>query len=184
MSHSGSVLAVLGEVNVDRILDYRGGKMPHLLGTSPEGILSDAPNILFGKHRMRMARNSNRDWLTEMKEVLSEWWEEELYCLSSVAARQKLVSIFGHPDVGCKPLARALESNGEDLVSAVRQLEQCRSPSRNASPQRTANLQQSTAPNFISAWSLHTESAAPAPPNSPVPPRQGLTNYKLCSQEG
>jgi hypothetical protein len=117
MSHSGEVTALLGETTVQRILDHaRGGGMSdqnitnfiQLLGTRPDNILTGRPNILYGKHRQRSARLVSRPPADEMRETLSDWWEEELFALARPAALARLVSAFSHPDVGCKALARTL----------------------------------------------------------------------------
>jgi hypothetical protein len=116
MANIYQVINKVGENNVDHILNYmRGGKMndqnitdfSELLGRPPH---PDEPNILFGGHTKRMETNNTRPRDSQMRAILSDWWDEELFndAMSSEEAVEKLARAFSHPDIGCKPLGNKL----------------------------------------------------------------------------
>ena len=68
------------------------------------------PNILFGKHSIRMNRDKERELDTELHEVMKDWWLTSLYQMTRSAAMETLVKALSHSDVGCNPLAFKLSS--------------------------------------------------------------------------
>ena len=74
----------------------------------PSDSSSNAPNILFGKHTMRMRRDRERELDTELIQVISDWWETSLHAMNRRAALDMLVKALSHPNVYCNPLASNL----------------------------------------------------------------------------
>ena len=106
----------LGEECMKELLNFvRGGKMSDnqlrdfvfQLG-EPSDSSSNAPNILFGKHTMRMRRDRERELDTELIQVISDWWETSLHAMNRRAALDMLVKALSHPNVYCNPLASNL----------------------------------------------------------------------------
>ena len=67
-------------------------------------------NILLGRHKARMGRNSQRNFEDEMQDILGDWWTQ--HCLHQIpqrAALEQLIQIFDKID-GCKPLAFELKN--------------------------------------------------------------------------
>ena len=109
---------LLGEECMKELLNYvRGGKMNDSqvrdfvfqLG-EPSDSASNAPNILFGKHTIRMRRDKERELDTELLQVISDWWETSLHVMTRQAALDMLVKALSHPNVYCNPLASNLLS--------------------------------------------------------------------------
>ena len=109
---------LLGKECMTELLNYvRGGKMSDnqfrdfvfQLG-EPSDSASNAPNILFGKHTIRMRRDKERELDTELIQVLSDWWETSLHAMNRPAALDLLVKALSHPNVYCNPLASNLSS--------------------------------------------------------------------------
>ena len=107
---------LLGEECMTELLNYvRGGKMSDnqfkdfvfQLGEPSDGS-SNAPNILFGKHTIRMRRDKERELDTELLQVISDWWETSLHAMNRRAALDMLVKALSHPNVYCNPLASNL----------------------------------------------------------------------------
>ena len=108
----------LGEECMKELLNYvRGGKMSDSqfkdfvfqLG-EPSDSSSNAPNILFGNHILRMMRDKERKLDTELIQVISDWWETSLHAMNRQAALDMLVKALSHPNVYCNPLASNLLS--------------------------------------------------------------------------
>ena len=78
----------------------------------------DGPNVIFGNHIRRMERDRFAASYTLLKCILSDWWGEELYELSSEEALSKLVQTFQDPEVALRPLANQLQSTGAGDGSA------------------------------------------------------------------
>ena len=67
------------------------------------------PNVLLGRHKARMGRNSLRNFEDEMQDILGDWWTH--HCLHQIPQRtalEQLIKIFDEID-GCKPLAFKLK---------------------------------------------------------------------------
>ena len=63
-----------------------------------------------GNHKVRVTSGRPCD-KTEMRHILGDWWEKELFQLTSREALQRLVAIFEDPDVDLRPLASQLRNN-------------------------------------------------------------------------
>ena len=118
MSFQREAENLLGEECMKELVNYvRGGKMSDnqlrdfvfQLG-EPSDSASNAPNILFGKHTIRMRRDKERELDTELIRVISDWWETSLHAMSRRAALDMLVKALSHPNVYCNPLASNLLS--------------------------------------------------------------------------
>ena len=116
---------LLGEECMKELLNYvRGGKMSDnqlrdfvfQLG-EPSDSASNAPNILFGKHTIRMRRDKERELDTELIQVLSDWWETSLHAMNRPAALDLLVKALSHPNVYCNPLASNLSSLSKKVAN-------------------------------------------------------------------
>ena len=113
MSNHDQVLDRLGEDAVKKILDFtRGGKLSRQnvkdfafhLGRPAD------PNVVYGKHLHRTEGGSGEAGLdVEVRKILSDWWNEKLHEMTTVAALEKLVRIFLSDDVSCKPLAQDIQ---------------------------------------------------------------------------
>ena len=106
----------LGEKFVDKIHDHAVTisdddlkEIATQLGEIPQG----GPNRISGEHDRRMNRNMNRGNQVLLREMLMDWWNEELYGLSTEAGRKKLIDIFKSSTLSVKgnnkPLAEKLE---------------------------------------------------------------------------
>ena len=118
MSFQREAINLLGEECMKELLNYvRGGKMSDnqfkdfvfQLG-EPSDSSSNAPNILFGNHILRMMRDKERRLDTELNQVISDWWETSLHAMNRQAALDMLVKALSHPNVYCNPLASNLLS--------------------------------------------------------------------------
>ena len=117
MSHSCNVEDKLGEDVVNEIIDHvQNGLMSDQnmtdfakrlgkLANDPE-----AANVLYGQHMMRMERSRNRNNSSEMMAILSDWWNHELFNMTTDDALKKLIKIFKSRDLLFKPLATKLET--------------------------------------------------------------------------
>ena len=65
-------------------------------------------NRIFGTHKKRMDGNRDRDLASEMKDILSDWYNEELYNMKRQDALTKLINIFVSSEVHCPPLAKKI----------------------------------------------------------------------------
>ena len=64
-----------------------------------------------GKHNRRMEENPKRmSDGAELREILCDWYNSELFGMETEAAQQKLRDIFNSPDVDLKPLAKEIKS--------------------------------------------------------------------------
>ena len=118
MSYRREAENLLGKECMSALLDHvRGGKMKddklkdfvehlgELSKTDPK-----APNTLYGKHTLRMDRERDRGQDTELRQVMSDWWESSLFEMTQEAAIKALVKVLSHPDVSCKVLASKLST--------------------------------------------------------------------------
>ena len=67
-----------------------------------------------GNHKIRVASGDPCD-KTEMRHILGDWWDKELFQLTSREALQRLVAIFEDPDVDLRPLASQLKKKIGDV---------------------------------------------------------------------
>ena len=83
MIYFKNIKALLGEAVDDVLNSVRNGdfskdqitSVAQHLGESED----DKPNILYGNHRRRMEGNKNRDYSTEMKDILSDLYNQKLF---------------------------------------------------------------------------------------------------------
>ena len=87
-------------------------------GTISANIMQDIAYKLHrsigGNHKIRVACGEPCD-KTEMRHILGDWWEKELFQLTSREALQRLVAIFEDPDVDLRPLAMQLRNKIGDV---------------------------------------------------------------------
>ena len=115
MSYYFKVKALLGEAVDDVLNSVRNGdfsedqikSVAEYLGASED----DRPNILFGNHRQRMEGNKNRRYSTEMKDILSDLYNQKLFDKTKEEWLSILIGVFYHPDVNMIPLAQKLETH-------------------------------------------------------------------------
>ena len=72
--------------------------------------LKDFVEHLHGNHTRRMSRERDRGQDTELRQVMSDWYETSLCNMSQEAAIKALVEALAHPDVSCKVLASKLST--------------------------------------------------------------------------
>ena len=101
------VKLVLDSARNGDISDSQMGSIAQKLGRDLDG-----PNQVFGNHIRRMERDRFAASDTLLKCILSDWWGEELYELSSEEALSKLVQTCQDPEVALRPLANQLQSTG------------------------------------------------------------------------
>ena len=117
MSHYPEAEAKLGKAATDLLFRYtRNGdisdqQMEDFVQRLGHPDHHDEANVLFGNHKKRMERDKNRDQSAELRDVLSDWWNEQLFEdeMTQQIALAKLVSIFQGDDIHLKPLAKALK---------------------------------------------------------------------------
>ena len=110
MSHFLDVERLLGRDTLARILNYvisgnlsdqKIKDFAQRLGSDPES------NILFGNHTTRVGRDRERGKGEEVREVLSDWWNQELHAMTKEDAIGRLVEVF--TKIGAHPLAKHLK---------------------------------------------------------------------------
>ena len=75
------------------------------LGKIPGGV----PNRVLGDYSRRMERNQNKSKQVLLREMLSVWWNEELYDMSTEAGRNKLINIFKSDTITGRDIVAKLE---------------------------------------------------------------------------
>ena len=124
MSYRREVENLLGKECLTSLLNHvRGGKMSdqqlkdfvlhlgELTKTDPK-----APNILYGKHTLRMSRDRGRGQDTELLQVMCDWWENSLFEMTQDAGIKALIKALSHPDVHCNALASELSTIQNQVV--------------------------------------------------------------------
>ena len=116
MSNDRDVEDRLGKEFVSKILDHAtGGNLEEadLQQIAKQlGELSDGPNSVLGNHKRRMNSSRNVHHRVEMKAILSDFWNDKLYDMSSKEGRDALIEVFKSPDLvgdGNKDLAKKLQ---------------------------------------------------------------------------
>ena len=113
MAHFHQVEERLGKGTVKLLLDSaRNGDISDdqmdciadLLGRQP-----GEPNNVFGGHRQRMERDRDKDKHVMLKYILCDWWQFDMFDLTSEIALQKIVKVFQDSNVALLPLAKALK---------------------------------------------------------------------------
>ena len=98
MAHYFEVQKRLGESNVRNFLEVvRSGEVSDdgLKEISLQlGKMESRPKCLYGPHRMRMERSRDKPQDAEMRDILSDWWNEELYGLTQEEGLRKLTAAF------------------------------------------------------------------------------------------
>ena len=108
------------------ILDYmRGGH--HVSGTKMNyfaqllGAVSE-PNRIYGDHARRMEADRDKGHADEMRDILADWWNQELFKMTGQKALEKLVRIFEGPEIQWNSLAqdlRQLMTNDDSRNTAM-----------------------------------------------------------------
>ena len=80
-----------------------------LLGRQP-----GEPNNVFGRHRQRMENYKDKEKHAMLKYILCDWWQFDLFELTSEKALQKIVIVC--QDVSLLPLAKALKGTRQAQV--------------------------------------------------------------------
>ena len=111
MANFHQVEGMLGKWAVKLLLDSaRNGDISNdqmeciadLLGRQP-----GEPNNVFGRHRQRMEDYKDKEKHAMLKYILCDWWQFDLFELTSEKALQKIVIVC--QDVSLLPLAKALK---------------------------------------------------------------------------
>ena len=103
----------IGEDTVAEILDYvRGGKLSeqHVTDFSQQLMFKSSPNVVYGNHKRRMDVR-RQEGEVEVRQVLSDWWNEELYSMTRVQALHRLTTVFTKIEV--YPLAKAIQDTAD-----------------------------------------------------------------------
>ena len=113
MSFRKEVENLLGRECIDKLFNYvRGGMMSadqlkcfvqhlgELSNTDPE-----APNVLYGNHTRRMSQNKDRPFDIELLEVLSDWYNANLFAMTQSQALDILVRALSQPEVSAREFA-------------------------------------------------------------------------------
>ena len=113
MSYRREVENLLGKECITKLVNHvKGGRMSadqlkcfvqhlgELSNTDPE-----APNILYGNHTRRMSQNKDRPFDIELREILSDWWGENLFEMTQSQALDILVRALSQPEVSAHELA-------------------------------------------------------------------------------
>ena len=64
--------------------------------------------LVFGEHSRRK-QCGDKQGAVELKAILCDWWNEELFEMTTDAALERLVNVLEHPDVNVKPLAAKIK---------------------------------------------------------------------------
>ena len=107
MSYHREVENLLGRECISKLVNHvRGGRMSadqlkcfvqhlgELSNTDPE-----APNVLYGNHMRRMSQNKDRPFDIELLEVLSDWYNANLFAMTQSQALDILVRALSQPEV-------------------------------------------------------------------------------------
>ena len=114
MSNDRDVENLLGKDFVSKILDHASEGMEEndLKQIARQlGEMSDGPNIVLGNHKRRM-NIKNVHHRVEMKDILSDFWNDKLYDMTREEGRGALIAVFKSPDLvgdGNKDLAKRLQ---------------------------------------------------------------------------
>ena len=65
-------------------------------------------SVVYGNHERR-----KKDGAVELKAILCDWYNEELYKMTTAAALERLVVVLEHSDVNVKPLAAKIKNMKE-----------------------------------------------------------------------
>ena len=65
-------------------------------------------SVVYGNHERR-----KKDGAVELKAILCDWYNEELYKMTTGAALERLVVVLEHSDVNVKPLAAKIKNMKE-----------------------------------------------------------------------
>ena len=65
-------------------------------------------SVVYGNHERR-----KKDGAVELKAILCDWYNEELYKMTTGAALERLVAVLEHSDVNVKPLAAKIKNMKE-----------------------------------------------------------------------
>ena len=128
MSEFESAKKVIGPEIIQHLLNHvREG---HMLAQELEDFArllgsNEGPNVLYGNHRRRMEQAPKGSYDSELKSIISDWWSESLFELSSNAAIHKLIRICSDPSLPrMRPLTKTFrrfltkdEPNCEKLCS-------------------------------------------------------------------
>ena len=102
----------LGEKFFEKIHDHAATisgddleEVARQLGEIPGG----GPNRVFGHYKRRMERNMKISNQVLLREMLGDWWNEELYDMSTEAGRNKLINIFKSDTITGRDIVAKLE---------------------------------------------------------------------------
>ena len=102
--------ALSGEISEDKM-----GMIALELGKHEE---SERPNTIFGNHNQK-ARNKNIKSDTALREILCDWWSDQLYDISHEEAIDKLIQVFKEDSIGLRPLAKKLKEIERPKVTHI-----------------------------------------------------------------
>ena len=113
MRYRREVENLLGKECITKLVNHvRGGRMSadqlkcfvqhlgELSNTDPE-----APNVLYGNHTRRMSQNKDRPFDIELLEVLSDWYNANLFAMTQSQALDILVRALSQPEVSAREFA-------------------------------------------------------------------------------
>ena len=90
-----------------------------LLGRQP-----GEPNNVFGRHRQRMENYKDKEKHAMLKYILCDWWQFDLFQLTSEKALKKIVKVCQDSNVSLLPLAKALKETRQAQSKNEVQLKQ------------------------------------------------------------
>ena len=93
--------ALNGEISDDKM-----GMIALELGKHEE---SGRPNTIFGNHKRKMERDKNIIQHIVLREILCDWWSDQLYDISHEEAINRLIQVFEEDSIGLRPLAKKLK---------------------------------------------------------------------------
>ena len=70
--------------------------------------------LVFGEHSRRKLCG-DKQGAVELKAILCDWYNEELFDMTTDAALERLVNVLEHPDVNVKPLAAKIKKEWDQL---------------------------------------------------------------------
>lgn len=112
--HFPEASGLLGAGTVGEIIDYvRGGKLSdqHVTDFVQQLMFTSRPNVLYGNHKRRMDAHTRPEGDVEVRQVLSDWWNEELHSMTKAQALHRLANVFYKIEV--YPLAKALQDTAD-----------------------------------------------------------------------
>ena len=108
MAYFRNVKRKLGDKVVKEMMEYCDAEIFPSEKLSSFALHLCENKVVYGNHERR-----KMDGAVELKAILCDWYNEELYKMTTGAALERLVVVLEHSDVNVKPLAAKIKNMKE-----------------------------------------------------------------------